>query len=179
MDTNALGISHNASFKLALRALLYRSGEGAAWAFTDSANEVLLSLWSDAGGIVEEADRREPQGLEARRLYEDGGYSVRIICCPAPSDLGENHFVAVAYKRGRPHILPWKRQREKVRYLALEYGIDWGGGPRTVLGEWTASGHINYGAGPEPTEDAFVTALTPILTGDLAATAGYVSPERT
>ena len=175
MDVNEPGISHNAAFNMALRHLLYRSRAGALWAFSDSANEVLLSLWSDAAAIVEEPDRQEPQGLEARRLYTYRDYSVRIIRCSSPHDIGDSHFVAVACKRGRPHILPWKRQPGEVRYLALEVGLDLNG-LRTVLGEWTAAGHINYSTGPEPTEDAFATALIRILDGDLAPVATYLSP---
>ncbi len=101
-----------------MRNLLYESWVGPTWVFSDEAGEVLNSLWDDAAAIVEESERREPQGLEAGRLYKEGQYTIRIIRCPKPNDIAENHFVAVACKPARGQILSSGRRPEEVRYLA-------------------------------------------------------------
>ena len=177
MDPNESSISHNAAFKLGLRELLYRTRAGAAWIFSDDAIEVLRTLWSEAAAVVEESDRREPEGLEVLGIHKDAGYLVRIIRCPVPHNIAENHFVALAYRPEHRHILPWRRRPPEVRYLALESSFD-ENGPTTVLGEWTDTGHVNYGSGPEPTADEFVAAAKRILAGGVAAEAVYVSLNR-
>jgi hypothetical protein len=170
-------ITHNAAFKIALLDFLFETKVGAGWAFSDVADNALKDLWEAAAGAVQEADRRDPAGLEALRIYEDQGYWIRIIRCPEPDSIAENYFVAIAWKPPRRHILPWKKTTGEVRYLALEYTLG-EGGPATVLGEWTDEAHINYGPGPQPTEEAFVMGIRPILAERAEAAAISTLPPR-
>jgi hypothetical protein len=137
---------------------------GIAWAYTNQADDTLLRIWELAGMEIDEEDCREPVGLRALRTYEEGGYLIRIIQCPEPHYFALNYFVAFAQKREHRSLLPWAKA-PAVRYMALESSVRMIGmdGPPSVVGEWTATGHVNYGDGPEPSEEAFVVAIAPIL----------------
>lgn len=158
-----LGLTHNAAMKIGLRRLLFHSKAGPAWVFSSDATDVLRDLWSDAAQAVEERHRRSPDGLEASDIREIEGYFVRIFRFPTPSRVAENHFAAIAYRPER-RLLFWKGAPASLRYVTLEYGesiLD--GRIMTVLGEWTAETHVNYGEGPEPTVENFSSALPAIL----------------
>jgi hypothetical protein len=165
MDSDEHGDPHGAAFKMALFHVLFEADLSAAWAFSDKADVFLKRLWEATGEGIDEQDRRDAAGLAALRTYEEKGYLVRIIQCPEPRHLAQNYFVAVAWKQGHRSILPWKNKPEEVRYLALESSVRMMGmdGPPSILGEWTVTGHTNYGDGPEPREEAFVEAIKPIL----------------
>jgi hypothetical protein len=53
-----------------------------------------------------------------------------------------------------PHADP-----DASRCFTLEHSWTLDGQPATVLAEWTAAGHVNYGDGPPPEQQAFLTAL--------------------
>jgi hypothetical protein len=162
------GLSHNAALKLGLRNLLFRSAAGPEWAFTAEANEVLRELWSDVAQAVDEADRRPPDGLEVAAIKEVEGYFVCVISFPHAAEVAENHFAAVAYRPARRGFFLLKGEPASLRYLALEFGRTFPEGKETtVLGEWTAEGHLNYCDGPEPTVDNFLEAVQPILARQL------------
>lgn len=51
----------------------------------------------------------------------------------------------------------------QVRYFTLE-AADEEQVDRTVLGEWSSAGdHLNHGAGPEPSMEAFIDAITALV----------------
>jgi hypothetical protein len=167
-------LTHNASFKLSLRDLLFNSTVKPFWVFSEDVGDILKAVWDEAAEHLDEGDRREPDGLAAGEVYREADYLIRIIRCPEPTSMAENHFVAIAFRAGSRSFFPWKRKSEEIRYLALESSSDLVGNTKTVMGDWTKTGHLNYGPGPEPTEDAFVVALRPLLTGKARIEAGYV-----
>jgi hypothetical protein len=88
-------------------------------------------------------------------------YRVRVLGSPClivempPATVPpEAHFVAawLAINDGP--------EPAQLRYFTLE-AADESYPARTVLGEWDAEGkHLNYGAGPEPSIEAFTQAIT-------------------
>jgi hypothetical protein len=168
MDPKDHPDQHGRSFKLFLGSILFGENLGLAWAFSDEANYWLKRAWEGAGEDLDPACRRDSAGLAALGTYELAGYMVRIIQCPTPLYFALNYFVALAWKRGHRSLLPWKRTPDDVRYIALESSVRIIGedGPPSVLGEWTKDLHINYGDGPEPTEESFLKFLGPILAAE-------------
>jgi hypothetical protein len=74
-----------------------------------------------------------------------------LITPPKPEHTTEVHYIAIILDRVDPKFL---------RYVVLEHSWDVNGAPRTVLGEWTSEGsHVNYGDGPVPTEDSFLSTI--------------------
>lgn len=174
-----LGLSHNAALKTGLRELLFHSAAGPAWVFSSEATEVLRDLWQDVAQAVDDPQRRPADGLEASVIREVEGYLVRVIGFPHPAEIAENHFAAVAYRPARRGLLFWKREPACLRYLALEFGRTFPqGAEKTVLGEWTADAHVNYGDGPDPTVDDFIEAIRPILANRVTPVARSVMPRR-
>lgn len=165
MDPKHHPDKHGRSFKMLLPRFLFEEKLGLAWAFSDEANYWLKRSWEAAGAELDPTERRDSAGLAALGTYEVAGYAVRIIQCPTPLYLALNHFVALARKRGRRSILPWKKEPDDIRYIALESSarVIGGEGPPSVLGEWTKGFHVNYGDGPEPSEESFLKCLEPVL----------------
>ena len=93
-----------------------------------------------------------------------------VVELPPPTEATEAHFVALvlltdlaALDPGAdPASIDWR-----ARFFTLESGFVFPGEPpRTVLGEWTATSHANYGDGPPPELDAFLAALEARLDAD-------------
>lgn len=172
-----LRFTHNAAMKLGLRDLLFRSKVRPAWVFSDQAAAVLQDLWSNVAGALKESEVRKPEGLDVMGTQEVERYFVRVVQFPPPENRGDNYFGAVAYRPGRKRFLLPKAVSPSVRYLALEYGLSFPDEkPMTVLGEWSAIGHLNYGGGPEPTPEAFLGAIRLILREERTVEGGYISP---
>ena len=134
---------------LVLRSMLFHDVEifrGAALA--GKADGGLQKLWANIareGGAGADADLPVTS-----TLYDCGGRTIVLITPPRAEHIAEAHYIAVIVDRQDP---------EFVRYVVLEHSWDVTGHPRTVLGEWTAEGHINYGDGPEPGSEAFLAVV--------------------
>ena len=176
MDIGGPGLTHNAALKLCLKALLYESEASPAWVYLEEATGVLQLLWQDA---CEWADDTEPLPEEPKLLevYEMENYFVRLLQFPAPTTMPETYFAAIAFDPGKRSLFPWRRRRPDLRYLALELGFTLEGTRGTVLGEWTAEGHLNYGNGPDPSVEAFLKSVGELLT-DKRELAGAMVPPR-
>lgn len=85
-------------------------------------------------------------------------YPCAVIVLPEPKNMAEAYMVAVVAlidpSQDEPDI-----ENVKGRYFTLERGLSLAGGTRTVLCEWSETGHSNYGDGPPATVEAFVSAL--------------------
>lgn len=91
------------------------------------------------------------------------GFPCAVIEFPAPEEMvGAYMVAAVALVDVSSGDLSDVGE-VKARYFTLEKGMPIASEPRTVLGEWTASTHSNYGDGPPPTVEAFVEAIRAVL----------------
>jgi hypothetical protein len=108
-------------------------------------NDGLVSLWHRVGGDVPPEDRLPPTGLRGA-LRDVGGTDVVLVTMPRAEHMTEAHFAAVVLS-------------EPLRYVVLEHSWTTEDRPSTVLGEWEGAKHLNLGAGPEPTEEAFLAAV--------------------
>ncbi|MFJ8043894.1 hypothetical protein ACIRBX_25670 [Kitasatospora sp. NPDC096147] len=113
----------------------------------------LESLWDGFGGTLPPEDRLPSDGLSGQHV-DRAGHRLLLVTLPEPIAAAEAHFVAVVQVRGE----------EACRFLTLERSespVD--GSVGTVLGEWSAEGHVNFGAGPAPRPELFLSAIDALL----------------
>lgn len=115
-------------------------------------DQLLRAWWQEIGQSLPPDDRLPDDGLGSE-LANAGNVPVLVVTMPAARHAAEAHFVAVT-----PHADP-----DAWRCLTLEHSWTLDDQPATVLGEWTATGHVNYGDGPPPERRAFLTALAGAL----------------
>jgi hypothetical protein len=89
-----------------------------------------------------------------------GVYPCAVVEMPPPRAMTEAYFTAAVLL-----LDPAQEQADltnaAVRYFTLEQGFDLEGHSRTVLCEWNKDGtHVNFGEGPSPTVERFVSALS-------------------
>jgi hypothetical protein len=86
-------------------------------------------------------------------------YPCAIVELPPPRAFAEAFFTALIACVDPSGPIP-DRSSVNAHYYTLECGVSMDGSPRTVLAEWTRDGtHNNFGDGPAPTLDDFVTRL--------------------
>jgi len=111
-------------------------------------DELLENVWRE---VATTAGVATDGSLVIRATVHDcAGRSVVIITPPKPAHLTEAHLIGVVLDRNDSSFL---------RYVVLEHGSDENAQPYTTVGEWTADSHINYGDGPNPTEEAFLSLV--------------------
>jgi hypothetical protein len=123
---------------------------------SDKALEVLSSLLEQ---VSEHCSGEEPLELDELAIHRTRvlGSPCLIVEMPPAELPPEAHFVGV-----------WLTANDgpesgQVRYFALE-AADEHQPERTVLGEWNDVGdHLNHGAGPEPSLEAFIEAITALV----------------
>lgn len=141
---------------VALRDTFFARPQRFAVALGTGREELLRRIWADVGDAVVKkkggAANLPPTGLAVTARRVGAGYLI-LVSLPAPARVSEAHFVGLAV--------------DKRRFFTLERGLNPHTGQTvTVLCEWRGRRHVNYGAGPEPTVEAFADALTRILTGE-------------
>lgn len=114
----------------------------------------VVSIWEDYGQTLPPEHRLPSHGLDCRHLQVDG-HNMLLVVLPPPQGAAEAHFVAAVHPKGT----------KTVRYFTLEHGIHpLDGSIGTILGEWDANGHVNYGPGPSPVAELFVAAVAKKVT---------------
>lgn len=123
---------------------------------SDKALETLGSLLEQVHEHCADEELLELDELAIHRTRVLGSPCL-IVEMPPAEVPPESHFVGV-----------WLTANDgpetgQVRYFTLEAAdpqqID-----RTVLGEWSSAGdHLNHGAGPEPSLEAFIAAITALV----------------
>jgi len=111
-------------------------------------DQLLCGWWQELGQSLPAEERLPHDGLRSE-LANAGNVTVLLVTMPAACHAAEAHFVAVA---PGPEPDAW-------RCFTLEQAWTVDDQPATVLAEWTASGHVNYGDGPPPEPQAFLEAL--------------------
>ncbi|NVB38819.1 hypothetical protein G6O69_13340 [Pseudenhygromyxa sp. WMMC2535] len=92
-----------------------------------------------------------------------GSYPCVIIELPEPGATTEAFMVALVDLDGEGSEDPAEDAAPRRRYFTLEYSAH-REAPHTVLAEWTSQGsHMNMGGGPEPSVEAFVTAIARLI----------------
>jgi hypothetical protein len=114
-------------------------------------------LWEQAARYVGSPISGIDISLTAVACREVSGYPVVFIRLPPPTAIAEAICVAIV------GIGAEEGERYMARYILLEAGVDSNNNPRTVLCEWAAGVHSNYGDGPEPELEAFVEAVKNLL----------------
>jgi hypothetical protein len=122
----------------------------------DEALGVLASLLEQVREHCVGEELLEPDELTIHRIRVLGSPCL-IVEMPPAEVPPEAHFVAV-----------WLTANDgpetgQVRYFTLE-AADEQQLARTVLGEWSGAGeHLYHGAGPEPSLEAFIDAVTALV----------------
>jgi hypothetical protein len=94
-----------------------------------------------------------------------GDHPCAIVEFPTPQGITETYFTALLALVRLHEGLPADDESVPARYLTLEKGASFDNRPRTVLGEWTDTSHLNFGDGPTPTLYAFMQALERLAGG--------------
>jgi hypothetical protein len=123
---------------------------------SDKALEVLSSLLEQVGEHCAGEELLELNELAIHRTRVLGSPCL-IVELPPAEVPPEAHFVGV-----------WLTANDgpetgQVRYFTLE-AADEQQPDRTLLGEWSGAGdHLEHGAGPEPSLEAFIEAITSLV----------------
>jgi hypothetical protein len=117
-------------------------------------DQLLRGWWQELGESLPAEERLPHDGLRSE-LVNAGNVAVVLVTMPAAAHAAEAHFVAVT-----PHVHP-----DAWRCFTLEHTWTLDDQPATVLAEWTADGHVNYGDGPPPERQAFLDALGLLVAG--------------
>ncbi len=118
--------------------------------------DALRSTWLAISDRLPEEDRVPPDGFAAEvtgTADSEGG--TLLIRFPEPLYPAEAHLAAV---------MPCEPVGRR-RYFVLERSVTLQGETATVLGEWAAGSHINYGTGPAPDMQAFLAAVRQLTAG--------------
>jgi len=94
-----------------------------------------------------------------------GNFPCAVFELPPPQEMAEAFMTALVVPIELNAGPPSDLEGVVARYFTLEKSISLSGGPRTVLAEWNETEHINFGDGPEPNVDAFVTSLNKVFAG--------------
>ncbi|MDI2126813.1 hypothetical protein [Yinghuangia seranimata] len=120
----------------------------AAFALAGLLDELLGRIWQGEGDKLPEEERLAPDGLGSTLYWGPGDEMLAVMAFPAPERMTEAYFTAALF----PKTL-------EARYFTLEFTRTLDGGTATVVGEWAKDGHLNFGAGPEPTAELFVQRI--------------------
>jgi hypothetical protein len=144
----------------ALRAMVTSDPKRGYSAMTGKvAKRLLLDLWKRVGDLSDE-ETLPSNGLACSVTQLDDRRTVAIVTMPPAERITEAHFIGVVFIVVRAPF----RRRIQIRYFTLEHSEDLEhGSPTTMLCEWRGETHVNYGEGPEPSEEAFLDALIPRL----------------
>lgn len=110
-----------------------------------------LTRWWEESGL--ECERHgipalDGRGLSCRRIDLAGSVYVWLVTMPPPERPAEAYMVGVVREFGAT-----------LRYFTLERRASTELGAETFLCEWKDGTHLNFGSGPEPTEEAFVESI--------------------
>jgi hypothetical protein len=114
----------------------------------------LVALWKEVATACQED--LPSRGLRAETVNWSG-WRGHLIHLPEPQEMPEAHYVCAVW--------PESEGPRAGRIITLEMSMSFDGESRTVLGEWRSDGsHLNYGAGPSPEPQAFLTSVENLLT---------------
>ena len=136
-----------------LPGLIFENIDTALETFSNPNVDILLQrLWAIAVPEGSTEPPILPTSLAVSEFSPAPGVRLFVFSLPQPVAMTEAFFTALACMTAN--------SKPMVRYFTLELGFSQTHALRTVIGEWTPDrSHVNYGDGPEPTAEAFVSAL--------------------
>ena len=118
----------------------------------DIGKDILRERWELLGSLP-----WEEIGIDS---VSNDSYDLVVFQLPLPMNVTEAYFtVCLVQKKKKAANL----KRRLARYFTLEFGHHMDGSQRTVLCEWTKERHINYGDGPEPDKQQFITTILKVI----------------
>lgn len=82
-----------------------------------------------------------------------------VMEMPEPKETAEAYMTALVVPLDLEAGPPADAEQIQARYFTLEKGFSLDNTPRTVLAEWSATAHSNFGDGPKVDVKAFVRAI--------------------
>jgi hypothetical protein len=151
-----------------LRALAARDpADFVARALEPGASAWFVEMWNRAGreaAMVEPMTAWEQDFTVHRRALARA--DVCVVTMPPAEQVAEAIMIAVVVSRAGGSSAEERKPRA-FRFFTLEHDVDPTGGTRTAIGEWDGAAadapHVNHGAGPQPTPDAFIDAIAALL----------------
>ena len=132
---------------------------------SDDRDNFVAWLWEQTEQYVGSSISDIDTSLTAVACREVSGHPAVFIRLPPPTAIAEAICVAVI----GIGVQEGEGGQYLARYILLEAGVDSNNNPRTVLCEWAAGAHSNYGDGPEPELESFVRAVEGLLSSAAAA----------
>lgn len=114
---------------------------------SEQAREFVNDIWEMVDHQCEQDTDLSAQDIEFYTM-RIGNFPTLVFKMQEPVAITEAHLVAIVLKHDI-NTTPTSQEVE-IAYYTLEHGITLDGQPRTVLCEWSAKGHNNYGDGPQP-----------------------------
>lgn len=133
-----------------LPALLFDDPERMRDSLEDFGQSFITRTWNQAAEEFPEEERVPPEGLKVEGFTPSPDLEVFIVTFPTPLSAPENYYSAFSF------------QGETSRYFTLEMTL-FGEGALGVLGEWTPSGHANYGPVPITDGAGFLREVVQLL----------------
>jgi hypothetical protein len=127
--------------------------------------QFLDDVWKD---VREICDKDGEPSFSSRdivvELDQVNDFPAILIVMPAPKVDCEAHMVCIVLEIPVKELSQKRDQIPSIRYFTLEKGIRIEtGGERTVLCAWDGEAHLNYGDGPEATQEAFLEAVKRLI----------------
>ncbi|MBX7172787.1 MAG: serine/threonine protein kinase [Pyrinomonadaceae bacterium] len=126
---------------------------------TKTDSKFLNSYWVQSAMYFKpkEDEFLPPEGLCAYPFKLSSSVYGAIIQLPPPIRMAEAFFVAVVLEEIN------NSSEVKTRYITLELSANRDGSAKTIVGEWRAGSHANYGTGPEPTPELFLEKVQEMI----------------
>lgn len=111
--------------------------------------------------VIDQCQRRTTFDAESIKVHQKRvhAYPTAVLKLGEPIEVADAYMVALVLLVDTSAGLPADSDPIKARFFTLEKGVSMANEPRTVLGEWNADSHANFGNGPAPTVDDFVAAM--------------------
>lgn len=131
-----------------------------AIAVSPKANRFIDAILQD---VEEQCGRQTSFTAESINLHpiRVNEFPCVVVELPEPKEMAEAFMVALVVPIDVSLENPPETDEVTGRYFTLEKGFSLSNDePRTVLAEWDAETHSNYGDGPEANVDAFAAAIS-------------------
>lgn len=167
LDSGRPRCHHYTFAHIALRQLAFQDPINCLGALASpNATEILCALWSSVDQHCQEQGESSTINPREMVIHSDriNGFPCAILEMPEPWFVSGAWYVAlVVLLRSDEELLA--ASAKDLRYFTLEKGAMLDGSERTVFCAWTEEGsHLNFGDGPPPDLDSFLSHLEDHLT---------------
>jgi len=125
---------------------------------SEQPEQILKEWWDTLAKDLPEAERLPWPSISVDRGRE-GSHLLILFTFPPPEGSTEAYFSVVIVGPIAGASVDEINAAPR-KYYVLEHGFSLDGTVRTVLAEWTSAGtHLNYGDGPTPSAEAFLSHI--------------------